>query len=208
MALGRVTRTGFKRASAVTRSGRREIPMPARRRSQANGRALWCRPHKADAVRCHIFPANQRRRRQISIRSCKGITSSSQAITATARNSSPLAKCIVLIETCPLVVSTFSSRTLNGNPEFLTASRARGNSAGSERKFRTRAGRGRPWHSQKSNDSPRQSLHAEFLNLRIFGAGPLNTETVSPRSSVFPSASDTSGASKRSACIRIWCDVR
>ena len=42
--------------------------------------------------------------------------SSSQAITATARNSRPLARCMVLIETWPLVVSTCSSRTLNGKP--------------------------------------------------------------------------------------------
>src|SRR3990172_6499079 len=42
--------------------------------------------------------------------------SSSQAITATARNSSPFARCMVLIETWPPAVSTCSSRILWGNP--------------------------------------------------------------------------------------------
>ena len=53
------------------------------------------------------------------------MTSSSQAITATARNSSPLARCIVLIETWPVAVSTCSSRTLKGSPCFLAAACAR-----------------------------------------------------------------------------------
>ena len=45
----------------------------------------------------------------------QGMTSSSQAITATARNSSPLARCMVLIDRWPLTVSTCSSRILNGS---------------------------------------------------------------------------------------------
>jgi len=36
---------------------------------------------------------------RISMRSCEGMISSSQAITTTARNSRPFARCIVLIET-------------------------------------------------------------------------------------------------------------
>ena len=41
-------------------------------------------------------------------------------------------------------------------------------------------------------------------------AGPFGayTDTVSPRSSVTPSMSVTAGPSRRSACVRIWCDVR
>src|SRR5262245_28411025 len=50
------------------------------------------------------------------MRSCKGMISSSQAITATARNSRPLARCIVPIDTWPLTVSACSSRTLNAIP--------------------------------------------------------------------------------------------
>src|SRR5947209_5460803 len=42
----------------------------------------------------------------VSIRSCKGIISSSQAITATARNSSPFARCIVAIDILPGDIST------------------------------------------------------------------------------------------------------
>jgi hypothetical protein len=57
--------------------------------------------------------------------SCKGITSSSQAITTTARNSRPLARCMVLIETCPLVVSTCSSKILKVIPASLRAARTR-----------------------------------------------------------------------------------
>ena len=38
-----------------------------------------------------------------SMRSCSGMTSSSQAMTATARNSRPLARCMVLMETWPPV---------------------------------------------------------------------------------------------------------
>ena len=41
----------------------------------------------------------------------------SQAITATARNSNPLVRCIVAIEAFPCAVSTLSSRSLNGSPE-------------------------------------------------------------------------------------------
>ena len=50
------------------------------------------------------------------MRSCKGMTSSSQAITTTARNSSPLARCMVLIDTWPLAVSNLSSSTLRRSP--------------------------------------------------------------------------------------------
>src|SRR5260370_23645076 len=48
------------------------------------------------------------------MRSCRGMISSSQAITATARNSRPLARCMVPIETWPLAVSTCSSIKANG----------------------------------------------------------------------------------------------
>ena len=63
------------------------------------------------------------------MRSCKGMISSSQAITTTARNSRPLARCIVLIETCPLAVSTCSSRILKRTPAAFTAARARSSCA-------------------------------------------------------------------------------
>ena len=59
----------------------------------------------------------------------------SQAITATARNSRPLARCIVLTEIWPLTVSTCSSRTLNGIPASVTAARARFNCAGDRTKI-------------------------------------------------------------------------
>jgi len=36
---------------------------------------------------------------RLTLRCCKGITSSSQAITATERNSSPFARCVVLTDT-------------------------------------------------------------------------------------------------------------
>jgi hypothetical protein len=49
---------------------------------------------------------------------------------------------------------------------------------------------------------------SRVLSVRTSGAGPLKIEIVSPRSSVFPSISDTSDPSKRSACTRIWCEVR
>jgi hypothetical protein len=55
----------------------------------------------------------------------QGNYSSSQAITTTARNSKPLARCMVLIETCPWVVSTCSSRILKARPAAFTAARAR-----------------------------------------------------------------------------------
>src|SRR5271165_6877034 len=55
------------------------------------------------------------------MRSCRGMISSSQAMTTTARNSRPLARCMVLIETCPLAVSTRSSRILNERPAAFTA---------------------------------------------------------------------------------------
>ena len=42
----------------------------------------------------------------------------------------------------------------------------------------------------------------------ISGAGPLKIDTVPRRMSVFPSPSATSGPSSRSACIRIWWEVR
>src|ERR1700722_15285178 len=53
--------------------------------------------------------------------------SSSQAITATARNSNPFAKCMVPIETGPLVVSTLSSRVVNAMRAASAAARARSN---------------------------------------------------------------------------------
>ena len=52
----------------------------------------------------------------VSMRAYNGMTSSSQAITATARNSRPLAGCMLLIETWSWLVSMPSSKTLNGNP--------------------------------------------------------------------------------------------
>jgi hypothetical protein len=44
----------------------------------------------------------------LSMRSCDGIISSSQAMTATERNSRPFARCIVPIETLPGVISMLS----------------------------------------------------------------------------------------------------
>ena len=51
-------------------------------------------------------------------------------------------------------------------------------------------------------------LAPAWRRLAPVGGGPLKTETVPRRSSVLPSTSDTSGPSRRSACMRIWCDVR
>src|SRR5271154_148071 len=58
------------------------------------------------------------------MRSCSGSTSSSQAMTATARNSSPLARCIVLIATRPLVTSIWSVNSTTEAPLAVTAARA------------------------------------------------------------------------------------
>ena len=44
--------------------------------------------------------------------------------------------------------------------------------------------------------------------VRITGSGPLNAEIVPARDSAFPSTSDSSAGSSRSAWERIWCDVR
>lgn len=61
----------------------------------------------------------------VSIRSWSGMTSSSQAITPTARNSSPFARCMVPTETLSGAMSMCSSRILCFIPAFSTAAAAR-----------------------------------------------------------------------------------
>ena len=56
-----------------------------------------------------------------SIRSASGRTDSSHAITTTARNPRPLARCIVEIGKTPVETSMRFSRRLHGRPAFFAA---------------------------------------------------------------------------------------
>jgi hypothetical protein len=89
--------------------------------------SFWCVLviSRAGVAWCRRPPASPRRRRQSKIRFCNGIISSSQVITATARNSNPFAKCMVPIETLPLAVSTLSSSVLNATRSASAAACAR-----------------------------------------------------------------------------------
>lgn len=144
----------------------------------------------------------------VSIRSWSGMISSSQAITTTARNSSPLARCMVAIGIRPIFVSICSSRIAKKQPAASTAAWARSSS------FSDRTNMPISWGWTPS--SIRVTSHRPTVWISIFwlssflisGLGPLNTETVPRRSSVFPSTSANSGPSSLSACALIWCEVR
>ena len=139
----------------------------------------------------------------LSMLSCNGITSSSQAITTTARNSSPFARCMVLIETQPLLVSTCSSRILKVIPDTLTADSARSIWAADLTNTPISCG-STPAFVCSANHAP-TSLISSFsvVNVLMTGGGPLKTEMVSSLLSVWPSTSTVWGSSNRSACWRI-----
>jgi hypothetical protein len=75
--------------SARIRPDRRETRMPARRRSPADGRGRECRRHRAGGARCCRPIRGRQRHQRPRSAPCSGITSSSQVITATARNFEP-----------------------------------------------------------------------------------------------------------------------
>ena len=65
----------------------------------------------ASVARCRRPPRDRRHLQRVRSGSARGMTSSSQAATATARNSSPLARCIVPMDAQPLRCSPPAGRT-------------------------------------------------------------------------------------------------
>jgi ATPase subunit of ABC transporter with duplicated ATPase domains len=66
-----------------------------------------------------------------------------------------------------------------------------------------------PALNRSDNQAPMNLISSSLLGKTwMAGNGPLKIEMVLPRSSRLPSMSVISGPSKRSACIRIWWDVR
>ena len=174
---------------------------------QADNPVPVCMRRRAGAVRCCRLLARSASSATVSIRSCRGITSSSQAITTTARNSKPLARCMVPIETWPFVVSIFSSSIVNARPLLKRSTRpiqlCRGSNEHAQ--FVGHYAFVMPFYKPLAD---RFALFVEVSQHSNVGGGPLNTEIVSARSSVLPSTSDTSGPNKRSPCMRIWWEVR
>ncbi len=118
-----------------TSAGHRGTPKERHRLSPAGNPLHGCRRRKASGAPCHRLRPNPRRR----LPSRSGLVTESPRRHRPSRRRqgtpAPSARCMVLIETCPLVVWTFSSSTLCWSPASSTAARARSSSAGERTKI-------------------------------------------------------------------------
>ncbi len=114
------------------------------------------------------------------------MTSSSQAITATALNSSPLARCIVPIRTrppsaCGLSVSVERPPARPPSPRVGPSKVA----ASERTKTPTSSGRTPPSSTDREPLADEGDLARLVLEVRMTGSGPLNTEIVPARLSSY-----------------------